>query len=182
MISKEVVAQLINGELDWERTKSIISGTKDEDRFDKYVEVLQEKSTFVKSKIVLPLGEHLNIVEKEGKYITKCDCRYEFGDYRINWKLNALIRVLDTREKLLEVYEDSPGLPDPELCDVREFYCPGCARLLEVEAVAKGYPIVFDFLPDLEAFYRDWLGHPLSTKSEFKDLTYELTKEWSVKS
>ena len=31
----------------------------------------------------------------------------------------------------------------------------------EVEAVTPGYPVVFDFLPDLEGFYRDWLKKPL---------------------
>ena len=35
------------------------------------------------------------------------------------------------------------------------------AVLLEVEAAAQSYPIVFDFLPDLETFYRDWQGRPL---------------------
>jgi acetone carboxylase gamma subunit len=32
---------------------------------------------------------------------------------------------------------------------------------LETEAVTAGYPIVFDFIPDLEGFYRDWLKKPL---------------------
>ncbi len=45
--------------------------------------------------------------------------------------------------------------------EIREFICPGCATLLEVEAVPPGCPIVFDFLPDLETFYRDWLKRPL---------------------
>ena len=179
MISKDIVAQLIDGKLDWETTKSIISGIKDSDRFEKYVEVLQERAPY-KEKILLPLGEHLNIVDKGGEHIIKCDCGHEFGDYRINWKLNALIRVLDSREKLLEVYEDSPGFPDTEKCDIREFYCPGCAKLLEVEAVAKGYPLIFDFLPDLESFYKEWLGNPLSDAKEFKDLTYGVTKEWAT--
>ncbi len=45
--------------------------------------------------------------------------------------------------------------------ELREFYCPGCHALLEVEAVPQGYPIVFDFLPDLETFYAQWLGENL---------------------
>jgi acetone carboxylase gamma subunit len=45
--------------------------------------------------------------------------------------------------------------------EIREFICPGCASLLEVEAAPPGYPIVFDFLPDLEGFYREWLGREL---------------------
>jgi acetone carboxylase gamma subunit len=33
--------------------------------------------------------------------------------------------------------------------------------LLEVEAVPPGYPVVHDFLPDLEGFYSEWLGREL---------------------
>ena len=36
----------------WDRTKQIISGYKEEDRFDKYVEILQEKVAW-KEKILL---------------------------------------------------------------------------------------------------------------------------------
>ena len=68
--------------------------------------------------------------------------------------------IRDTREKLDAIY---PGHRkcDPEWMELREFYCPGCATQLEVEAVTPGYPLIFDFLPDLEAFYRDWLGREL---------------------
>ncbi|MEU5845306.1 acetone carboxylase subunit gamma [Saccharopolyspora shandongensis] len=45
--------------------------------------------------------------------------------------------------------------------EIREFICPGCTTLLEVEAATPGFSIVFDFLPDLETFYSDWLNRPL---------------------
>jgi acetone carboxylase gamma subunit len=63
---------------------------------------------------------------------------------------------------------------------VREYYCPGCAALLKVESVPVGYPIIFDALPDIDAFYREWLGRPLpdEKKFEFKDLSPEVTKGW----
>ena len=92
-------------------------------------------------------------------------------------KLNALIFSRDDTEKLEEVY---PGLkcPNPTLCEVREFYCPDCGSLLKVEAVPVGYPILFDALPDIDSFYREWLGRPLPNEQEFKDMTHEVTKEW----
>jgi acetone carboxylase gamma subunit len=37
----------------------------------------------------------------------------------------------------------------------------GCLAQLEVEAVPSGYPVIFDFLPDLEGFYNTILGQPL---------------------
>jgi acetone carboxylase gamma subunit len=32
-----------------------------------------------------------------------------------------------------------------------------------VDAVPPGFPIIFDFLPDLEGFYEGWLGRSLPT-------------------
>ncbi len=169
--SKDVLEDLIDGKLPWGITKRIISDLKDSDRFDKYVEILQERTGF-EERILLPLTEHLYIVEKGGDRIVKCDCGYEYGDYRENWKLKALIDVLETEDELDEIY---PGFakPNAEFCEIRRYYCPGCGAQLEVESVPRGYPIIFDFLPDLDAFYGDWLGRPLSTKKEFKDLSYE---------
>ena len=46
---------------------------------------------------------------------------------------------------------------------LREYFCPGCKTLLEVEAVPPGYPISHDFVPDLEGFYGEWLGRELPT-------------------
>jgi acetone carboxylase gamma subunit len=157
---KDWIRDLVDGSLPWQLTKRMMSEFKDADRFDKYLAVLQERVSW-DERILLPVGEHLYIVEAEGgNRIVKCDCGHEFGPYTQNWKLGALVYVRDTREKLDEVY---PGHRkcDPEWMELREFYCPGCAAQLEVEAVTPGYPLIFDFLPDLDSFYRDWLGRPL---------------------
>jgi hypothetical protein len=47
-----------------------------------------------------------------------------------------------------------------------------------VETLPFGYPAIFDFLPDFDSYYKDWLQKPLSTQKEFKDLANELTGEW----
>ena len=39
-------------------------------------------------------------------------------------------------------------------------------------------PPAFDALPDLDTFYSDWLKRPLPDTKEYKDLTYETTREW----
>ncbi len=157
---RETLEKLIDGRLSWPEVKSIMSSFKDPDRFDKYVGILQEKVTW-DDRILLPLGLHLYIVEKEdGSRVVKCDCGHEFGDYHENWKLEALVHVRDTEEKLQEVY---PPLmhSDPKWIVLREYYCPGCKTQLEVEAVPPGYPVIFDFQPDLETFYREWLGREI---------------------
>ena len=176
--SKETIKDLIEARLPWERVKWIISGYKDEDRFDKYVEILQEKVPW-KERILLPLTDELYIVEKEEERVVKCSCGYEFGDYRKNWKLSALIHVRDSEEEIRELYPAGyPSRPHLDLCEIREYYCPGCGNQLEVEVVPFGYPVVFDFLPDLDTFYREWLGKPLKDEMKFADLSYDVIKEW----
>jgi acetone carboxylase, gamma subunit len=155
----DVIADLIDGRLPWDQTKRIMSDYKDEDRFDKYVEVLQSRVSWTE-RILLPIGEHLQIVQKGAERVVKCDCGNEFGPYTENWKLQALIFVRDTEELIDELYP-GPKACDPTLQEIREFICPGCGTLLEVEAVPPGYPITFDFLPDLDGFYREVLRRPL---------------------
>jgi acetone carboxylase gamma subunit len=179
--SKKVIRDLVDRKLSWTVLKQIMSSPKDSDRFDKYVEVLQEKVPW-KEKILLPIGEHLFIVCKEGKPIVKAACGHEFGDYRENWKLKALINVRDTEEKLKEIF---PGLGeyDTSIAEVREYYCPGCGTLLDVASMARGYPILFEFLPDIEAFYRKWLGRPLPCGTGevdgVQDRSAELLRSWA---
>jgi acetone carboxylase gamma subunit len=174
--SKEDLRDLYDGVLPWHKTFEIISKPKDDDRFDKYVALLQERVSY-SNKILMPLGDHLNVVAKDGERIVKCDCGYEFGDWRQNWKLNALVLSRDDTAKLQEIY---PGLkcPNPDLCEVREFCCPNCGSLLKVEAVPVGYPIIFDALPDIDSFYREWLGRPLPDEKKLEDMTYAVTKNW----
>jgi acetone carboxylase gamma subunit len=171
-LDKDTLRDLVDEKLPRGQVRAIQSGFKDADRFDKYVEILQERVPW-DERIVLPFGEHLYIVKKlahdgqspsiasaEGSYIIKCDCGHEFCDYTENWKLEALINVRDSVESLREIYPDKMH-GDPEWNSLREYFCPGCKTLLEVEAAPPGYPVIHDFLPDLEGFYEDWLGRPL---------------------
>lgn len=174
---KEVLGDLIDGTLDWPRVKQIMSAPKDSDRFAKYVAILQERVRWPE-KILLPLGEHLYIVAKGKERVVKCACGYEFGDWRENWKLRAFIYVRNTEERLQEIYP-GPRSPDPAWCEVREFYCPGCGTQLEVESAPPGYPVTFDFLPDIDGFYAAWLGEPLAEEIAAEDRSLALTRRWA---
>jgi acetone carboxylase gamma subunit len=156
---KELISDLIDGRLPWTDTKRIMSAFKDPGRFDTYVSILQERVPWDET-ILLPIGEHLQIVQKGADRIVKCDCGHEFGPYTENWKLYALIYVRDTVESLAELYP-GPKACDPAVQEIRELICPGCATILEVEAVPPGHPLTFDFLPDLEGFYEGVLGRPI---------------------
>lgn len=150
------IEALIDGKLTWREVHQILSSFKDEDRFQKYVQILQSRVPWPE-KILLPYGAHLYIVEKPDRSrVVKCDCGHEFGDYKENWKLKANIFVRDTEEKMNEVYPAMMAA-DTDWMELREFYCPQCFILLQVEAVPPGYPIIFDFQPDIDAFYKSWL-------------------------
>jgi acetone carboxylase gamma subunit len=154
-----VIRDLLAGRLLWPDTHKIMNGYKDADRFQVYRAIVQQQIGG-NDPVVLPIGERLVIVRSPSGFVVRCFCGFEFGNYRTNWKLAARIRVRDTEESLEELY---PGLRkcDWQWMEIRELICPGCAALLEVEAVPPGYPLTFDFLPDLEAFYEGFLGEPL---------------------
>lgn len=155
-----MIAELIDGTLEFYQLKEMMSSHKDKERFEIYLSVLQDRVSW-DDPILLPIGEHLYIVLKEsGERIVKCDCGHEFCEYTDNWKLHANIFVRDTKEKMNEVYPNLMS-PDPEWQVLREYYCPSCASQLEVEAVTPWYPVIKDFEPDIDTFYKDWLKIPL---------------------
>ncbi len=179
--SKENLTRLVDGTLHWEEVKKAIRlDPKDSDRFSKYIEILQEKVPW-DDKILLRISDHLYIVAKDGDRITKCDCGHEFDDYRINWKLGCKVYVRNTDESIGEVITIPEARHNTELVEMREFYCPGCYALLAVEVVPPGYPPIFEMLPDLDSFYREWLGEPLSDENPdwYQDRTLDRPAEWA---
>ena len=159
-----VIRDLLDGRLPWPETHQIMSAYKDADRFQTYRAIVQERVGGA-DEVVLPMGERLVIVRSSAGFVVRCHCGYEFGDYRTNWKLDARILVRDTAESLEEIY---PGRLkcDPDWMEIRELICPGCAALLEVEAVPPGYPLTFDFLPEIEAFYESFVAEPIPSDAE----------------
>lgn len=182
VVSKDTLRLLVDGKLSWEEAKKLLRlQPKDPDRFEKYLEVLQERVPW-KEKILLRIHDHLYIVRKRpGERIVKCDCGHEFGDYRVNWKLSCVVRVRRTKEEIQEVYPLEELSPDPDWVSIREYYCPGCMALLSVEVAPTGIPTLFDWLPNLDAFYREWLGKPLEDEDKgwFEDRTAQLTSQWA---
>jgi acetone carboxylase gamma subunit len=171
------IERLIDGKLPWTRVQEIMKAAKDSDRFQKWVQILQARVEW-NEKILLPLTTNLFIVQQGDDRAVKCRCGQNFGDYRVNWKLSALIYVRDDSEKMNEVYRGREQ-PDPEWTQIREYYCPGCGSQLEVEAVPRGTPPDFEFLPDLDTFYREWLGKPLPNEVAFEDKTLDVVREWA---
>jgi acetone carboxylase gamma subunit len=160
-LEPETLEALLDEKLSRREVKDIQSGYKDPDRFDKWVAILQERVPWG-DPIVLPLGEALFVVRRlsDSELVIRSEAGHDFCRFDENWKMHAPVFVRDSDELLGEVYPKMAHC-DPEWMELREFYCPASGRLLEVEAVTPGYPVVHDFLPDIEGFYRGWLGREL---------------------
>jgi N-methylhydantoinase B len=156
VLERGTLAGMADERLSRREVKAIQSGYKDSGRFDKWLEVLQERVPY-DERIVLPLGEGLNVVRAGSDLVVRCDCGHDFCTPSENWKMEAALLLRDSVEAMREVYPQMAHA-DPEWMELREFHCPSCARLLEVEASPPGYPVVHEFLPDIEGFYRGWLG------------------------
>lgn len=157
--TKKQVSDLVKGDLDWDTLHRMLSLPKDKERYANYVAVLQEQVSW-NDKIIMPFGPHLFLAEtqQDKKLVTKCSCGHEYGDYQKNWKLNALIYVRDSKEKMQEVYPTLMA-PDTNWQVYREYYCPSCGVMHDVEAPTPWYPVIHDFQPDLKALF-DWLDLP----------------------
>jgi N-methylhydantoinase B/oxoprolinase/acetone carboxylase alpha subunit/acetone carboxylase gamma subunit len=156
-LERETLEAMLDEKLSRREIKELQSGYKDSDRFDKWIAVLQQRVPH-DDPIVLPVGEGLNVVRSaDGELVTRCDCGHDLCGATENWKLDAVVNVRDTVEAMREVFPKMAHA-DPEWQELREFYCPSCARQLEVECSPPGYPVVHEFLPDIEGFYRGWLG------------------------
>lgn len=179
-----LVRQLVEGTIDDANAMRLLKlGRKDRDRFWKYLQVLQERVPW-DDTILLRVADKLYVVRnRSGQRVTKCECGQEFGDYRENWKLRCRIRTRSTQAEMDRVYDPKPAVPEAGWQEIREFFCPSCASQLAVEVVSPGYPIVFEMLPDLDTFYRDYLDCPLHDAAAdwYRDRTAELTKNWSAK-
>jgi N-methylhydantoinase B/oxoprolinase/acetone carboxylase alpha subunit/acetone carboxylase gamma subunit len=156
-MTKDLLADLLDEKLSRAAVKEIQSSLKDPDRFDIWVELLQERVAY-DDPIVLPFGEGLNIVRRrsDGELMIRTDAGHDLCRWDQNWKMHALVFVRDTDELYQEIY---PRLshPEGEWMELREYYCPVSGHLLETEAVPPGYPVVHGYLPDIDGFYSGWL-------------------------
>ncbi len=166
------ITDMLDGRMPVEELVQVIVAEKDQESFDALIEHFRRRAEW-QEPILLPLTDHLVIAARDGRAVVRCTCGQEFEDYRVNWKVRARVFVRETAEQFQEIFP--PGMhPEPGWQEIREYYCPGCLSLLQVETVPPGYPPVFEFLPDIQVFYRDWLGRKLPVQEhEFRDLTEE---------
>ncbi len=145
--SKAQIADLLAGRLGSEDLQVLQRQEKDPGREALVREIERERLGWAES-ILVCLQQHLYVVEHaDGARTVRCDCGHDFGDYRRNWKVAALVYERDPEDGTIF---RGPRAADPQWNILREFYCPGCATQLDVEVVPRGYPFVFNFLPDID--------------------------------
>ncbi|RKZ11782.1 acetone carboxylase subunit gamma [bacterium] len=181
-VEKQIVEQLVSGDISRDESRRLLKmDPKDPERFWTYLEVLQDRVKW-KDKILLRISDHLYIVKKEktGERLVKCECGHELGDYRVNWKTAANVRIRATQEEMSKVYFPATAVPEPKWNEIREFFCPNCFTQIGVEVVPPGYPLLFEFLPDLDRFYSEFLGRPLDDAQDdwYENQTNKKTAAW----
>ena len=92
------------------------------------------------------ITEHLSIDLAKERWCCR-RCRHDLGPARLTGRRLAADR--DPRESTSSVEETTS--PDPEWARIVEFYCPGCAGLIEVEYLPPGHPITHDIELDIDA-------------------------------
>ncbi len=145
--SRKVIADLLGGRLSSDEIQRLQRQDKDPDRTSLVIGIEQARLGWAEP-IRVCLQEHLYVVElADGSHVTRCDCGFEFGECRRNWKEAALVYQRDPGDGRVYVGPRAAGRAWNVL---REFYCPQCATQLDVEMVPLGYPFIHNFVPDLE--------------------------------
>jgi len=158
---KSQIEKLIDGTLPWpELRDDVLPDPKDPERFETTIEILQERVDW-EDRILVPLNDHLYVVAGDDGRTVKAECGHELCSADENWKLECDIRAREEQEETAELYPELMT-PDPDWTfQIREYFCPECYSLLDVEAVPAGYPILQKFEPDIDTFYEEWLDQPV---------------------
>lgn len=152
------IKDLVEGTIDQDTLHQMLSMPKDQDRFVKYIKILQAQVPW-DDKIILPLGPKLFIVQRstDKHWVVRSWAGHDFCHWKENWKMYAVVRVRDTPEQMEKIYPKLMA-PSTDWQVIREYFCPKSGDLLDVEAPTPWYPVIHDFEPDIDTFYEKWLG------------------------
>lgn len=90
---------------------------------------------------VQTINECLKIVGQGAEAVTTCRCGYEIAPAPENYKHHVLLREGQVQDAGPWVDPHNIG-KDRFVC--REFFCPGCLTLLDVEIAQRGEPLLWD--------------------------------------
>jgi len=105
------------------------------------------------------ITEYLDI-DLESRHWHCNHCGHDIGPAERSYKEGCLIADRDPRE-VHPVIGHDPHFNfsfDPEWVRLLEFYCPGCATLVETEYLPPGHPLTWDIDLDLDALIKKHRG------------------------
>ena len=79
-------------------------------------------------------------------------CGHDLGEARESYKRGCLVRERDPREIHFPIgpSKEFNFSFDPEWMRIVEFYCPGCAVMVENEYLPPGHPLTWDIQLDID--------------------------------
>ncbi|HEX7660363.1 MAG TPA: acetone carboxylase subunit gamma [Pseudonocardiaceae bacterium] len=109
----------------------------------------------------IPMTEYLDIdLDTDQWRCRRCD--HVLAPARENYKTGTLVYDRDPTEIHRPLIDpdryEFTFAPDPAWCRILEFYCPGCATLLEAEYLPPGHPPTYDLQIDIDALHAQWSG------------------------
>jgi acetone carboxylase gamma subunit len=159
-LDKQRVESLIDGELSWNELRNeVLPDPKDPDRFSKTREVLQEQVDW-EEPVLVPLNDHLYVVGTDDGRLIRAECGTDLCGADENWKRHCEIFVREEDDEFEELYPKYMHVGPEWAFELREWYCPDCHQLIDVDAVPVGYPVIRPFEPDIDTFYEEWQGRP----------------------
>ena len=94
---RDVTRALVRRELAWPDLLKLMREPKSPRRFEQTIEALQASVAW-KEPILLPLGENLFVVAKNGKAIIKTAAGAELCEWNENWKMKCRVIVRRTKK------------------------------------------------------------------------------------
>ena len=111
----------------------------------------------------IPMTEYLEIDLAAERWLCRA-CGQDLGPARDNYKRGTLVYDRDPgqihRPLLDPARYEFTFAPDPAWCRILEYYCPGCATMIETEYLPPGHPPVWDLEIDIDALKRQWAARP----------------------
>lgn len=93
----------------------------------------------------------------------ECDrCDEKLGNARENYKHFLLVHARNPREVHQPLLDPEKYAfcfsPDPKVCSIYEFYCPGCGVMMDVEYTIPGHKPLHDMQIDIDSLKEKWSG------------------------
>lgn len=109
----------------------------------------------------VPMTEYLLIDLDSERWLCRI-CGHDLGNARGNYKEGTLAYDRNPQEIHPPVIDperyEYTFSPDPSYCRIVEFYCPGCATLLEAEYLPPGHPPTVDMIWDIDDLKARWVA------------------------